>query len=68
MLAVERQALENPVERPPTPLYAQLSDVVQRQVNGMLTRHGDPGASMARAQRQSELVLRSAAGTPTEVP
>ena len=68
MLAVERQALENPVERPPTPLYAQLSDVVQRQVNGMLTRHGDPGMSMARAQRQSELVLRAAAGTPTEAP
>lgn len=65
LLAVQRRALAAAVARPITPLYAQLSDVLQRQVNGLLSQGGDPGsgaaaAAMARAQRGSEAVLRAA--------
>lgn len=62
LLDVQRQALESAVARPTTPLYAQLSDVVQRQVNGLLAGDGNPAAAatMATAQRQSEAVLVAA--------
>jgi multiple sugar transport system substrate-binding protein len=62
LLAVQRRALEGAVVRPVTPLYAQLSDVLQRQVNGLLSGGGSP-AAIAASQGQSELVLRAAAGT-----
>jgi multiple sugar transport system substrate-binding protein len=70
LLAVQRQALESAVARPTTPLYAQLSDVVQRQVNGLLAGDGSPAAAatMASAQRQSEAVLRAAAGPQRPAP
>ena len=62
LLAVQRQALEQgPLVRPLTPLYAQLSDVVQRQLSALITGTGSPQAAMAEAQRQSELILRAAA-------
>ncbi len=64
MLAVQRQALQHPQLRPPTPAYAQLSDLLARQVNGMLTGQGGPEQAMATAQRQSLQVLRSLAGPP----
>lgn len=62
LLAVQRQALAGAVARPTTPLYAQLSDVLQRQVNGLLAGDGHPAAAatMGSAQRQSEAVLRAA--------
>jgi multiple sugar transport system substrate-binding protein len=59
---VQRQALERPALRPPTPLYAQLSDVLQRRVNAMLTGHGSGAAAMARSQAQSEVLVQAAAG------
>ncbi|MFM7732012.1 MAG: ABC transporter substrate-binding protein [Cyanobium sp.] len=66
LLALQRQALESAVARPTTAVYAQLSDVLQRQVNGLLTGSDDAARVMARAQSQSEQVLRSAA-SPREV-
>ena len=63
LLAVQRQALRTPLVRPLTPLYAQLSDVLQRQINGLLTSAEAPGAALARAQGQSEGILR-AMGSP----
>jgi multiple sugar transport system substrate-binding protein len=63
LLAVQRRALEGAVVRPITPLYAQLSDVLQRQVNGLLSGGGSPAATIAASQGQSEVVLRAAAGT-----
>ena len=63
LLAVQRRALEGAVVRPVTPLYAQLSDVLQRQVNGLLSGGGSPAAAITTSQGQSELVLRAAAGT-----
>jgi multiple sugar transport system substrate-binding protein len=61
LLKVQRQALENAVARPTTAIYAQLSDVLQRQINGLLSGPHSAADGMARAQRQSEQVLRSAA-------
>lgn len=66
LLEVQRQALESAVARPTTAVYAQLSDVLQRQINGLLTGSESAAAVMARAQRQSEQVLRSAASPPVD--
>jgi multiple sugar transport system substrate-binding protein len=64
LLEVQRQALAaGPLVRPVTPLYPQFSDVLQRQVNGMLTARGSATAAMATAQGQSEVIVRSAAGS-----
>jgi multiple sugar transport system substrate-binding protein len=68
LLAVQRQALQHPQLRPPTPAYAQLSDLLARQVNGMLTGQEGPDQTMAAAQRQSLQVLRSVAGPPASAP
>ena len=61
LLAVQRQALESAVARPTTAVYAQLSDVLQRQVNSLLTGADQPAERMALAQRRSEQVLNSTA-------
>jgi len=64
LLEVQRQALAaGPLVRPLTPLYPQFSDVLQRQVNGMLTARGSAATAMANAQGQSEVIVRSAAGS-----
>jgi multiple sugar transport system substrate-binding protein len=68
LLAVQRQALQHPQLRPPTPAYAQLSDLLARQVNGMLTGQEGPDQTMAAAQRQSLQVLHSVAGPPASAP
>ncbi len=63
LLEVQRQALEQgPLVRPLTPLYAQLSDLLQRQVNGMLTSERPAASVMQAAQEQSEVLVASAAG------
>jgi multiple sugar transport system substrate-binding protein len=59
ILTVQHQALDTALVRPLTPLYAQLSDVLQRQVNGLLTSSEAPSAALARAQGQSEQILRA---------
>ena len=66
LLAVQRQALEQgPEVRPLTPLYAQLSDLLQRQVNGLLTTDGTAAGAMGKAQTQSAVLIESAAGEHT---
>ena len=63
LLEVQRQALEQgPLVRPLTPLYAQLSDVLQRQMNGMLTSQQPASRAMEAAQDQSDVLLASATG------
>lgn len=65
LLTVQREALSSALLRPLTPLYAQLSDVLQRQINGLLASDLRPELALARAQRQSDLILRAAgAGQP----
>ena len=39
-------ALDHSVSRPPTPLYAQLSDLLQRQLNGLLTADAEQTSSV----------------------
>ena len=63
LLEAQRAALAaGPLLRPLTPLYAQLSDVLQRQINGMITGQGAPAAAMAGAQQRSEAVIRAVTG------
>jgi len=59
LLEVQRRALESALVRPLTPLYAQISDVLQRQINGLLSSDLPPERALARAQRQSDLVVRA---------
>ena len=54
-----RQALEQAVLRPLNPGYAQLSDILQRQLSALITGRGDPAVAMARAARESDLLLRA---------
>ncbi|AII49366.1 sugar ABC transporter substrate-binding protein [Synechococcus sp. KORDI-52] len=57
-------ALNHAVVRPPTPLYAQLSDVLQRQLNGLFTDNGSAEETMQIAQQRSETLLRAAGAAP----
>ncbi|MFN5219409.1 MAG: ABC transporter substrate-binding protein, partial [Cyanobacteriota bacterium] len=60
LLAVQRQSLElGALVRPLTPLYAQYSDVLQRQVNGVLSGSRSVELAMAEAQRQSTRVAEA---------
>jgi len=63
LLPVLRQALERTALRPLTPVYAQLSDTLQRQLSALITGEANPAEAMATAQRQSSLILRSAGDT-----
>ena len=58
------EALNHAVVRPPTPLYAQLSDVVQRELNGLFTETGSADEAMATSQQRSQTLLRAAGATP----
>jgi multiple sugar transport system substrate-binding protein len=56
------QALSHAVPRPPTPLYAQLSDVLQRQLSAVLTDDVAIEQAMTKAQRNSSTIVESAGG------
>ena len=56
------KALGHAVPRPMSPLYAQMSDVLQRQLSGILTGDLDPGEGMAQAQASTITLFRSAGG------
>ena len=63
------QALDHSVLRPQSPIYAQLSDVLQRQLNGLLTsKPFTPEASgsntMERTQQKSEMLLKATGAVP----
>ena len=55
-------ALTHAVPRPPTPLYAQLSDVLQRQLSGVLTDDLAIDQAMNKAQINSMTILEAAGG------
>ena len=57
-------ALNHAVVRPPTPLYAQLSDVLQRGLNGLFTEQGSPQNAMTVTQQRSQTLLRAAGAKP----
>ena len=54
------KAMEHTASRPETPLYAQLSDVLQREVSAVLTNEASPKEGMETATRTSETIMRSA--------
>jgi multiple sugar transport system substrate-binding protein len=65
LLAVQREALrQGPLVRPLTPLYAQLSDLLQRHGNGMLSGAVSPAQAMAASQHDSAVLVASASGGP----
>ncbi len=64
ILADFGRALKVVKPRPQTPLYAQISDVLQRQLSGILTREQTPQAGMNRATLNSEQILISAGDRP----
>ena len=64
-LALLSRALNNAVLRPETPIYAQISDVLQRSLSASLTGEEKPELSMNRADRSSEQILVAAGGTPS---
>jgi multiple sugar transport system substrate-binding protein len=73
LLPVLRQALEVAALRPITPAYAQLSDILQRQLSAVITGERPAAAAMAEAGRASALLLRaggetSRASTPPVAP
>ena len=57
-----KEALAIAVPRPITPLYAQMSDLLQRQLSGVLTEKRDPDQAMEQLQGSTIPLLRSAGG------
>ncbi len=58
------QALSYARSRPETPLYAQVSDVLQRKLSGTLTGMTSPTAGMQQAERSTSQVLEAAGAAP----
>ena len=56
------QALTKAVPRPMSPLYAQMSDLLQRRLSAILTENLDPDEGMAQAQASTLTLFRSAGG------
>ena len=54
-----KKALKKTKPRPENPLYAQISDVLQRQLSSVLTGETSIEDSMKKAQRNTEQVLSS---------
>lgn len=54
------RALNVSKARPETPLYAQISDVLQRQLSGVLTAEQSPQQGMSQATRNTQEILISA--------
>ncbi len=55
-----RQALRNSKPRPMTPVYAQISDVLQRHLSSIITEEVDIESEMSEATKSTERILSSA--------
>ncbi len=64
ILADFGKALKAVKLRPQTPLYAQISDVLQRQLSGILTREQTPQVGMNVATVNTDRILISAGDRP----
>jgi multiple sugar transport system substrate-binding protein len=66
--AMVRRIIEYAVPRPVTPIYTQLSEILQINLHRALTRQAEPAAALARAQSEMQRVLnRSGLGTGAPV-
>jgi multiple sugar transport system substrate-binding protein len=55
--ATIRQIIEYSVPRPVTPVYTQLSEILQIQLHRALTQQTEPAAALAQAQTQMQRLL-----------
>ena len=55
--AMVRRIIEYAVPRPVTPVYTQLSEILQIQLHRALTRQTEPAAALAQAQEQMQRLL-----------
>jgi multiple sugar transport system substrate-binding protein len=55
--AIIRQIIEYAVPRPVTPVYTQLSEILQIQLHRALTRQSEPAVALAQAQSQMQRLL-----------
>jgi multiple sugar transport system substrate-binding protein len=55
--ATARRVIEYAVPRPVTPVYNQLSEILQIQLHRALTRQATPAAALARAQTEMQQLL-----------
>jgi len=62
VLAELEQALSAAVLRPLTPIYAQLSDLLYREMNAVITGEVQPAPAMQQLQSNSERLLLTAGG------
>jgi multiple sugar transport system substrate-binding protein len=58
--AMVRRIIEYAVPRPVTPIYTQLSEILQINLHRALTRQAEPAAALARAQAEMQRVLNRA--------
>jgi multiple sugar transport system substrate-binding protein len=66
--AVAKRVIEYAVPRPVTPVYNQISEILQIQLHRALTRQSTPAAALARAQREMQQLLNRVGlgtGAPT---
>jgi multiple sugar transport system substrate-binding protein len=54
---IARRVIEYAVPRPVTPVYNQLSEILQINLHRALTRQTTPAAALARAQREMQALL-----------
>ena len=66
LLPVLQSALESVVLRPINPGYAQLSDILQRQLSSVITGELEPALAMERAGRGSQLLLEASGRGPEQ--
>ena len=55
--ATVRRIIEYAIPRPVTPMYTQLSEILQIHLHRALTRQADPAASLAQAQSEMQRLL-----------
>ncbi|MDF3053253.1 MAG: Maltose/maltodextrin transporter, permease protein MalF [Geminicoccaceae bacterium] len=58
--ATVRRIIEYGVPRPVTPIYTQLSEILQIHLHRSLTRQSEPAAALARAQSEMQRLLNRA--------
>jgi multiple sugar transport system substrate-binding protein len=63
---VARQLIEQAVLRPTTPVYTQLSGILQVHLHRALTRQEEPDAALSQAAREMRRLLTTAGLLPAE--
>ncbi|HEV8178116.1 MAG TPA: extracellular solute-binding protein, partial [Gemmatimonadales bacterium] len=58
--AMIRRIIDYAIPRPVTPIYTQLSEILQINIHRALTRQAEPAAALARAQSEMQRVLNRA--------